>query len=113
MNRRMFLGSSLAGLGALALTRRSKAATPGSNRVIIVGIGGGLRTREALGMAEGATMPNLFGHAPLISGFGTSAGAVRIAPEYAATALPLVLPTERTIPLHNQGTLITNLRYAD
>jgi len=113
MNRRMFLGSSLAGLGALALTRRSKAATPGSNRVIIVGIGGGLRTRESLGMAEGATMPNLFGTVPLISGFGTSAGAPRIAPEYAATARPLVLPTPRATPLYTQGSLITNLRYAD
>ncbi len=112
MNRRTFLGSSLAGLGALALARRSKAATP-TSRVIIVGIGGGLRLRESLGMAEGATMPNLFGTVPLIAGFGTAAGAPRIAPEYAASAPPLALPAPRAQPLYTQGSLITNLRYAD
>ena len=65
-------------------------------------------------MAEGATMPNLFGRVPLIPGFGDGdAGAPVIAPEYAATAPPLVLPAPRATPLYTQGTLITNLRYAD
>jgi hypothetical protein len=121
MNRRNFLSSGLAGLGAAAATsalaplvkvRKASAATTGK-RVIIVGIGGGLRLRESLGMAEGATMPNLFGTAPLISGFGTTAGAPRIAPEYAASAPALVLPAPRATPLYTQGSLITNLRYAD
>lgn len=121
MNRRNFLRTGLTGLGAAAATtalapllkvRRAAAAT-GGKRVIIVGIGGGLRLRESLGMAEGATMPNLFGTAPLISGFGTSAGAPRIAPEYAARMPALVLPAPRATPLHTQGSLITNLRYAD
>jgi hypothetical protein len=61
-------------------------------------------------MSCGATMPNLFGTSPLVSGFG-SGGAVQIAQEYVAP--PLVLPTPRVQPLHTQGTLITNLRYAD
>jgi hypothetical protein len=121
VNRRNFLKTGLAGLGAAAATsalaplgkvRRAAAAT-GGKRVIIVGIGGGLRLRESLGMAEGATMPNLFGTAPLIPGFGTSAGAPRIAPEYAARMPGLVLPAPRATPLFTQGTLITNLRYAD
>lgn len=115
LTRRNFLKGAMAGAGTLALAplvKKARGAT-GGQRVVIVGIGGGLRTREALGMAEGATMPNLFGRAPLISGFGTSAGAVRIAPEYAATAAPLVLPAARATPLHTSGTLITNLRYAD
>ena len=121
MNRRNFLKTGLAGLGAVAATsglgpliktRRAAAAT-GGKRVIIVGIGGGLRLRESLGMAEGATMPNLLGTAPLISGFGTSAGAPRIAPEYASRMPALVLPTPRATPLYTEGTLITNLRYAD
>ena len=117
MNRRKFLTTSLAGVGAAALAplikvRRSSAATTG-NRVIIVGIGGGLRLRESLGMAEGATMPNLFGTAPLIPGFGTSAGAPKIAPEYATRVPALALPAPRATPLTTQGTLITNLRYAD
>ncbi|HEU4613218.1 MAG TPA: twin-arginine translocation signal domain-containing protein, partial [Kofleriaceae bacterium] len=63
----------LKGLGAAAATstlaplikvKRAAAAT-GGKRVVIVGIGGGLRLRESLGMAEGATMPNLFGTTPL------------------------------------------------
>src|SRR5678815_1015878 len=121
MNRRNFLKTGLAGLGAMAATsglaplikvRRAAAAT-GGKRVVIVGIGGGLRLRESLGMAEGATMPNLFGTAPLISGFGTAAGAPRIAPEYADRMPALVLPTPRATPLYTEGTLITNLRYAD
>src|SRR5262249_10563184 len=121
MNRRKFLGSTLAGLGAAAAgsalaplikIKRAAAATA-AKRVVIVGIGGGLRQRESLGMVEGATMPNLLGTAPLISGFGTSAGAPRIAPEYAARMPALALPTPRSTPLYTQGTLITNLRYAD
>ncbi|TMQ03941.1 MAG: hypothetical protein E6J90_11755 [Deltaproteobacteria bacterium] len=117
MNRRTFLKTGLAGAGAAALAplikvRTGSAATTGK-RVVIVGIGGGLRLRESLGMAEGATMPNLLGTAPLISGFGTSAGAPKIAPEYAARMPALVLPAPRATPLYAQGTLITNLRYAD
>lgn len=114
-SRRSFLRGALAGAGALALSplvKKARGAAPG-NRVIIVGIGGGLRASESLGMAQGATLPNLFGTVPLISGFGTSAGAVKIAPEYAATAMPLVLPAVRSTPLYTQGTLITNLRYND
>ena len=119
MNRRSFLKTGLAGVGAAVATTavapygrlcRAAAATTGK-RVIIVGIGGGLRLRESLGMAEGATMPNLFGTAPLVPGFGTAAGAPRIAPEYKAPAL--VLPAPRATPLYTQGTLVTNLRYAD
>ena len=121
MNRRSFLKSGLGGLGAAAASsalsplfkvRRASAAS-GGKRVLIVGIGGGLRLRESLGMAEGATMPNLLGTAPLIPGFGTSAGAPRIAPEYAARMPALALPAPRATPLYTQGTLITNLRYAD
>jgi hypothetical protein len=121
VNRRKFLKTGLAGLGAAAASSAvaplikvgtAAAATTGK-RVIIVGIGGGLRLRESLGMAEGATMPNLFGTAPLIPGFGTTAGAPVIAPEYAARVPALVLPAARATPLFTQGSLITNLRYAD
>jgi len=121
VNRRKFLKTGLAGLGAVAAgstlaplikVRTASAATTGK-RVIIVGIGGGLRLRESLGMAEGATMPNLFGTAPLIPGFGTTAGPPVIAPEYAARMPALVLPAPRATPLFTQGSLITNLRYAD
>ena len=118
LNRRTFLK----GLGVAAATttlsplikvKRASAAT-GGKRIVIVGIGGGLRMRESLGMGEGATMPNLFGTTPLVTGFATgSQGAPRIAPEYAAIARPLALPAVRPTPLHTQGTLITNLRYAD
>ena len=123
ISRRNFLRG---GLGAVGLAAAGRALSPlvrvrkaigggiTTRRVIVVGIGGGLRQRESLGMAEGATMPNLFGTTPLISGFGAgSAGPPRIAPEYAAAAPALVLPTPRTTPLYTQGTLITNLRYAD
>jgi hypothetical protein len=116
LSRRSFLKRGLAGAGALVATRALAPlvrAAPMPQRVIVVGIGGGLRTREALGMAEGATMPNLFGTAPLISGYGTSAPAPRIAPEYAAMARGLVMPAPRSTPLHTLGTLVTNLRYAD
>jgi len=48
----------------------------------MVGIGGGLRLNESLGMAEGATLPNLFGDLPLVLGFRTGpAGPPRIAPD--------------------------------
>ena len=122
MNRRNFLRGGLAGLGAVAAAKalsplikikRAHAAGNGK-RIIVVGIGGGLRLRESLGMGEGATMPNLFGNTPLVTGFATgSQGAPRIAPEYAQIAQPLVLPAVRPQPLYTQGSLITNLRYAD
>jgi len=123
LSRRNFLRGGLAGIGAAAaatalspLIKIKKARAAGNGkRVIVVGIGGGLRLRESLGMAEGATMPNLFGTTPLVTGFGVSGtqGAPKIAPEYAQTARALALPTPRATPLHTQGTLITNLRYAD
>ena len=61
--------SLLKGLGAVAaattlspLIRVKRASAAGNGkRVVIVGIGGGLRLRESLGMGEGATFPNLFG----------------------------------------------------
>jgi hypothetical protein len=122
LSRRNFLGGGLAGVGAALATSalsqlvrgsKARAATNGK-RVVIVGIGGGLRLRESLGMGEGATMPNLFGTTPLVTGFATgSQGAPRIAPEYAQTAPPLALPAVRSAPLFTQGSLITNLRYAD
>src|SRR5215217_4726005 len=121
LSRRGFLRGSLAGLGAAAgaaalspliKIKRAHAAGNGK-RIIIVGIGGGLRLRESLGMGEGATMPNLFGTTPLVTGFATgSQGAPRIAPEYAQVAQPLALPAVRPTPLYTQGSLITNLRYA-
>jgi hypothetical protein len=120
LSRRNFLRGGLAGLGAVAAGKalspliRIKPARAAGNgkRIVVVGIGGGLRLRESLAMAEGATMPNLFGTTPLVGG-GGNAGAPRIAPEYAAAARPLVLPPVRPQPLYQQGTLITNLRYAD
>jgi len=118
LSRRNFLRGSLAGLGAAAaagaispLIRIKPARAAGNGkRVVIVGIGGGLRLRESLAMAEGATMPNLFGTTPLVGG-GGPAGAPRIDPDYRGPTL--VLPPVRPQPLHLQGTLITNLRYAD
>lgn len=121
MNRRGFLRGALAGLGAAAassmlspLVKRAHAAGNGK-RVIIVGIGGGLRMRESLGMAEGSTMPNLFGRTPIVTGFGVSGVQPEptIAPEYAATVRPIRRPAIRSTPLHTEGTLITNLRYGD
>lgn len=120
LSRRNFLRGGLAGLAGLGAAKalspliRIKPARAAGNgkRVVIVGIGGGLRLRESLSMREGATMPNLFGTTPLAGG-GGPAGAPRIAPEYAAAARPLVLPPVRPTPLYTQGTLITNLRYAD
>ena len=122
IDRRSFLRGGLAGLGAIAATKalsplikvKSAHAAGNGKRIIVVGIGGGLRLRESLGMGEGATMPNLFGTTPLVTGFATgSQGAPRIAPEYAAAARPLALPPVRPTPLYTQGSLITNLRYAD
>jgi hypothetical protein len=118
LDRRTFLkglgiAAATSTLAPLIKVKRATAATTGK-RVVIVGIGGGLRLRESLGMGEGATMPNLFGTTPLVTGYATgSQGAPRIAPEYAAIARPLALPAVRPTPLHTQGTLITNLRYAD
>lgn len=117
ITRRSFLGglgvaSAAAAAAPLFRTRRA-AAGPAAQRVVIVAIGGGLRRHESLGMAEGATMPNLFGTTPLIEGFGTNPGPARIAPEYAAMVAPLVLPTPRATPLYTQGALVTNLRYAE
>jgi hypothetical protein len=120
LSRRNFLRGGLAGLGALAVARaaaplvrvKSAAAAGRGKHVVVVGIGGGLRLRESLGMGEGATMPNLFGRSPLVTGFATGVqGGPNIAPGYAAR--PLVLPTTRAVPLHTEGTLVTNLRYAD
>ncbi len=120
ISRRNFLGAAGlaaagAALGPIIGARKARAGGGFlSRRVVILGIGGGLRRRESLGMAEGATMPNLFGRVPLISGFGsTDAGNPRIAPEYAAAVPALALPTPRATPLYTEGTLITNLRYAD
>lgn len=120
ISRRGFLGATglLAGTAALSPLIKVRRAFGDhafdTHHLVVVGIGGGLRNREALGMAEGATMPNLFGTTPLISGFGAgSAGAPRIAPEYAALVPDLVLPAPRPQPLYTQGTLITNLRYAE
>src|SRR5205807_348788 len=102
LSRRSFLGSLGAAAAATALsplikTRKASAATPGG-RVIVLGIGGGLRLNESLGMGQGTTMPNLFGTSPIVSGFG-GGGAVKFAPEYAATARPLALPAVRAQPL--------------
>src|SRR5436190_22928231 len=110
-SRRNFLKGGLAGLGAALATsalsplvRKKHARAATGKRVVIVGIGGGLRLRESLGMGEGATMPNLFGNTPLVTGFATgSQGAPKIAPEYAAVAQPLALPTVRSTPLFTQG----------
>lgn len=123
MNRRGFLRGALAGLGAAAaasalspLIKVKKAHAAGNGqRVIIVGIGGGLRLRESLGMAEGSTMPNLFGRTPIVTGFGVSGVQPEptIAPEYERTVRPIRRPAIRSTPLHTEGTLITNLRYGD
>ena len=116
-SRRTFLKAAGAlGLGAVAgpfLPRVARAASPfKAKRAIVVGVAGGLRLSESLGMAHGATMPNLFGDIPLIGGFGdTPAGAPQIAPEY---PLPqIVTPSPLAKPLHTQGALVTNLRYAE
>ena len=85
-NRRSFLkwaglAAGAAAAGPLLGGGRASGA-PGfkARRVVVVSIAGGLRQRESLGMAEGATMPNLFGDVPLIGGFGDApAGAPKIA----------------------------------
>jgi hypothetical protein len=122
LSRRNFLKGGLAGIGAAAaagalsplIKIKNAAAATGGKRVIVVGIGGGLRLGESLGMAQGATMPNLFGTTPLVTGFGSGPqGAPKIAPEYASSHPALVLPPVRATPLFKDGTLITNIRYAD
>lgn len=117
-SRRKFLGGLGAAAGGLALAPLIKTgrALGGSSfatrHVVVVGIGGGLRNREALGMAEGATMPNLFGRIPVVAGFGAGdAGDPVIAGEYQARSL--ILPAPRATPLMEDGALITNLRYAE
>jgi hypothetical protein len=119
LRRRSLLraAGALAAGAALGPLIRVKQALGGTEtkaqRVVIVGVAGGLRLRESLGMAEGATMPSLLGDVPLISGYGSAAaGAVRVAPEY-VPALPSVLPPPRAVPLYAEGALITNLRYAE
>lgn len=119
LSRRNFLRGGLAGLGAAAagaalspLIKIKPARAAGNGkRVVIVGIGGGLRLSDTLGMQWGATMPNLFGTARIV-GSGT-AGAPVIAPEYLPGKPALVLPPVRPQPLFRQGTLVTNVRYAD
>jgi hypothetical protein len=105
------------GLGlayAAGKLRRARAASQfKAKHIVVVGIGGGLRLQESLGMAEGATMPNLLGTVPLISGFGDSAGAPRLAPEYLASMPAIVTPAPLQTPLYTQGALVTNLRYAE
>jgi hypothetical protein len=120
LSRRSFLGAAGTGLAGAALSplvrvRRARAAGDyATQRVVIVAIAGGVRLGESLGMAEGATMPNLLGDLPLVPGFGASpAGAPRIAPEYAAAVRPLALPPPLARPLREQGAMITNLRYAE
>jgi hypothetical protein len=120
ISRRKFLGAAGAGLAAASLaplirTRRAHAGGEfQTRRVVVLAIAGGVRLSESLGMAQGATMPNLFGDIPLIPGFGAGpAGPVNVAPEYAAVRPPVVVPTPLSTPLYEQGALITNLRYAE
>ena len=121
LTRRSFLraaGVAAAGAAAGPLIRTSRAGAAGAfkaKRIIVVSVAGGLRLRESLGMAEGATMPSMLGDIPLVSGYGdTAAGAVKIAPEYAASMLPdIVVTTPRAVPLYAEGALVTNVRYAE
>ncbi len=120
LDRRSFLRAAGAAAAAASFAPRLRIGRArGANdfltrHVVVVAIGGGLRLSESLGMAEGATLPNLFGQTPLVAGFGASpAGAPRIAQEYAAAVRPLVTPAPLATPLHTQGTLVTNLRYAE
>jgi hypothetical protein len=115
LSRRKFIqGVGLAGAAvSLGKFRRARAAGEfKAKHVVVVGIGGGLRMQESLGMAEGATMPNLFGSTPIVSGFG-SGGASRLAPEYVASMPEIVTPPPLATPLYTQGALVTNLRYAE
>lgn len=116
--------SILAGLGAVAagaalgplIRVKSARGADGfqARRVVIVSIAGGLRLSESIGMAEGATMPNLLGDVPILAGMGDKpAGAPRIAPEYADVVPAIVTPPPRKIPLSQMGALVTNLRYAE
>lgn len=111
------LGAAAAGAALGPLIQIRGARGEGmfkAKRVVIVSIAGGLRLSESLGMAEGATMPNLLGDIPLLPGAGDQpAGAPRIAPEVAATAPTLVTPAPRSVPLYTSGALVTNLRYAE
>jgi hypothetical protein len=114
ISRRRFLQTTAAGAATLLLRGRRAGAGKQfrAKRVVIVGIGGGLRLRESLGMAEGATLPNLLGRTPVVPGYGAEpVGAPRIAPEYAASAAQLVTPAPLAAPLVTQGALVTNLRY--
>jgi hypothetical protein len=117
LSRRTFLMGTGAAAAACAIgrPRRARAARAFAARhVVVVGIGGGLRRRESLGMAEGATLPNLLGDLPLVLGFGASpAGAVKFAPEFVAAEPEIVTPTPLAVPLRTQGALVTNLRYAE
>lgn len=116
MQRRSFLkglaGAAAASAVAPLIKVRGARGDTGfkAKHVVMVSIAGGLRMSESLGMAQGATMPNLFGTVPLVSGFGsTDAGAPVIAPEY--SAMQLVLGDVRPTPLVNEGALVANLRY--
>jgi len=121
ISRRSFLGAAGLGIGGLAASslirpRRARAAGNGfrTKRVVIVAVAGGIRIGESLGMAEGATMPNMLGTTPLVTGYaeGPQDGP-RIAPEYEAAARRIVTPTPLARPLFEEGTLITNVRYAE
>ncbi len=120
ISRRKFLGAAGAGLAASALaplikTRSARGGGSGfqTKHVVVLAIAGGIRLQESLGMSAGATMPNLFGRVPLISGFGDGdAGPVQVAPEYDAVVRPVVTPQPLATPLYTQGALVTNLRYA-
>src|SRR5262249_61875813 len=69
--------------------------------------------RHSVATTDGSSMPHLSGTAPQFSGSGTPAGPVTIAPEYAASRPALVLPPPRATPMFTEGTVISNLRYAD
>src|SRR5262249_43189835 len=117
MNRRAFLrtfGAVAAGAAMSPLVRVKRAWASGAfkaKRVVVCSIAGGLRLRESLGMGDGATMPNLLGTVPLVSGYGSrTAGAPLVAPEYMKP--DIVLPAPRSVPVYTEGALVTNLRYA-
>ena len=112
--RNLFRAAGAAAAGAAISRDRPALAgrTFAAKRSVIVSIAGGLRLSESLGMAEGATMPNLFGRVPLVPGSGDDdAGPTRIAPGYLSPEL--VLPPTRRVPLYTEGALVSNLRYAE
>lgn len=120
VSRRNFLklagaATAAASLGPSLSFRKARGDSQfATKRVVILAIGGGLRLRESLGMAEGATSPSLFGNVPLVSGFGDGpVGPAVIAPEYEAAARELVLPPPRSAPLFEEGAVVANLRYAE